>query len=160
MSGTAPVRAQRRKLVAELIRGGAVASQEELVERLAAAGHPVTQATVSRDLDELGAVKVRRGGGLAYALPDQLGARDWSTARLERVLGEWVEAADGAGPMVVLRTPPASAHIVALALDQAALPEVAGTIAGDDTLFVAVRDGALPEALLARLRRMAGLEGA
>ena len=156
----APSRAQRRKLLAELIRGGAVASQEELVERLGAAGFAVTQATVSRDLDDLGAVKLRRGGGMVYALPDQLGGRDWSASRLQRVLSEWVENAEGAGPLLVLRTPPASAHIVALALDQAALPEVAGTIAGDDTLFVAVRDGAAPESLLAQLRRLAGLEGA
>jgi transcriptional regulator of arginine metabolism len=155
-----PARARRQKLVAELIRGGGVTSQEELVERLAAAGLSVTQATVSRDLDELGAVKMRRGGGLAYALPDQLGGRDWSASRLQRVLGEWVEAAEAAGPLIVLRTPPASAHVVGLALDQAALPEIAGVIAGDDTLFIAVREGAAPAALLARLRALAGLEDA
>ena len=135
------VRIRRQKALAEIIRAEAVASQEDATDRLAAAGFNVTQATVSRDLVQLGAVKVKRGGMISYALPDQLADSDWAASRLERIFAEWVQSVEPAGSLLVLRTPPGSAHIVGLALDQAQLPEVAGTISGDDTLFVAVRDG-------------------
>ena len=133
---------RRRKLIAELIRSEALASQEEVSARLAAHGMQVNQATVSRDLDQLGAIKVKRGGVLSYALPDQLGDSDWAAARLQRILAEWVQSVEAAGNLVILRTPPGSAHLVGLAIDQAQLPEIAGTICGDDTLFLAVRDTA------------------
>jgi len=133
-------RARRQKIIADLIRNQPVASQEDVTARLAAKGYAVTQATVSRDLDQLGAVKVKRGGILSYALPDQLGDSDWAAARLQRILAEWVQSIEAAGTLIVLRTPPGSAHLVALAIDQARLPEIAGTIAGDDTLFLAARD--------------------
>jgi transcriptional regulator of arginine metabolism len=144
----------RRKALAELIRGEALASQVEATERLRAQGFDVTQATVSRDLDRLGAVKVRRGGAVAYALPDQLGDQDWAGARLGRIFAEWVESVEAAGNLLVLRTPPGSAHLVGLALDQAKLEEVAGTISGDDTLFVALRDGVVAEAMATRFREL------
>ena len=134
------MRARRQKLIAEFIRSHQVGSQEEVTARLAEHGFAVTQATVSRDLDQLGAIKVKRGGGSCYALPDQLGGHDWAADRLSRLVVEWVQSADMAGHLVVLRTPPGSAHLVAFAIDQARLPEVAGTVAGDDTIFVAVRD--------------------
>lgn len=133
-------RARRQKIIADLIRNQPVASQEDVTARLAAKGYAVTQATVSRDLDQLGAVKVKRGGILSYALPDQLGDSDWAAARLQRILAEWVQSVEAAGNLIVLRTPPGSAHLVALAIDQARLPEIVGTIAGDDTLFLAARD--------------------
>jgi transcriptional regulator of arginine metabolism len=133
-------RARRQKIIADLIRNQPVASQEDVTARLAAKGFAVTQATVSRDLDQLGAVKVKRGGVLSYALPDQLGDSDWAAARLQRIVAEWVQSVEAAGNLIVLRTPPGSAHLVALAIDQARLPEIAGTIAGDDTLFLAARD--------------------
>src|SRR3954463_602333 len=133
-------RAQRQKLIADLIRAEALGSQEEVSARLAAHGHAVNQATVSRDLDQLGAVKVKRGGGTSYAMPDQLGDNDWAARRLQRILFEWVQSVEAAGNLVILRTPPGSAHLVGLAIDQAQLPEIAGTICGDDTLFLAVRD--------------------
>jgi len=151
-------RTRRLRALAELIRGGGVASQEEATARLKAAGFAVTQATVSRDLEQLGAVKVKRGGALAYALPDQLGAADWSTERLQRILAEWVVAIEAAGPLLVLKTPPGSAHLVASAIDHAQLPEVAGTVSGDDTLFVALRDGVTVHAILKRFERMMGGE--
>ena len=149
-------RARRQKAIAELIRAEPLASQEEATARLGALGFTVTQATVSRDLDQLGAVKVKRGGALCYALPDQLGGADWSTSRLERIVAEWVVSVEPAGQMLVLKTPPASAHLVASAVDQAQMPEIAGTVAGDDTLFVALRDGVNPHAMLARFRAMTG----
>ena len=134
------LRANRQRAIAEMLREGPVRSQDEIAARLAGAGFAVTQATVSRDLEQIGAVKVKRGGALGYALPDQIGGSDWAAGRLQRIFAEWVHSVEPAGSIVVLKTPPGSAHLVALALDQAKLPEIAGTIAGDDTLFVAVGD--------------------
>ena len=151
-------RARRLRALADLVRLGQFVSQEEVTERLAALGFAVTQATVSRDLEQLGAVKVKRGGVLSYALPDQLGTADWSTSRLERILNEWVMGIEAAGQLIVIRTPPGSAHLVASAIDHARLPEIAGTVSGDDTMFVAVRDGVDLRHLLARFERMTGQE--
>ena len=153
-------RARRRHALAELLRGGTLASQEEATERLRALGFAVTQATVSRDLDQLGAVKVKRGGVLSYALPDQIGGADWSTRRLERILGEWVASIEAAGALLVLKTPPGSAHLVASAIDQARMPEIAGTVSGDDTLFVALRDGVDTGAMRDRFERLTGRQQA
>lgn len=157
MSDAPSMRARRRRLLAELIRAETIGSQDQLVERLGAAGLTAAQATVSRDLDELGAVKVRRGGVQAYALPDGLGVGDWSVERLKRVLREWLVSAEAAGTLVVVRTPPGSAHLLGVALDAAGRPEVAGSIAGDDTLFLAARDAAAAQAVAADLRDLAGL---
>jgi transcriptional regulator of arginine metabolism len=134
-------RIRRQKLIADLIRSRPVASQEEVTESLGQLGLIVTQATVSRDLDQLGAIKVKRGGVLSYALPDQMGASDWGLGRLDRILSEWVQSLEAAGNMIVARTPPGSAHLVAAAIDQAKLPEIAGTVSGDDTVLLIVRDG-------------------
>jgi transcriptional regulator of arginine metabolism len=149
-------RARRLRMLADLVRGGTLASQEEATERLRALGFAVTQATVSRDLDSLGAVKVKRGGTLCYALPDQIGGADWSAGRLERILREWALSIEAAGQLVVIRTPPGSAHLVASAIDYGGLAEVAGTVSGDDTLFLAVRDGVSIPALLERFEQMMG----
>ena len=149
-------RTRRLKTIADIVRTGAVASQEDVTAKLAASGFAVTQATVSRDLDQLGAVKVKRGGVLVYALPDQIGERDWSAGRLERILTEWVVSVEAAGNMLILRTPPGSAHIVGHALDQAALPEIAGTVSGDDTLFLVVRDGHKAGRVASKLGAMSG----
>ncbi len=153
-------RARRLKAIADLIRSGPVASQEEVTARLKALGLSVTQATVSRDLDHLGAVKVKRGGTMAYTLPDQLAANDWSASRLERIVREWVQSVESAGNLLILRTPPGSAHLVGAAIDQARLPEIAGTLSGDDTLFLAVRDGVVVDVLLTKFRALAGQQEA
>jgi transcriptional regulator of arginine metabolism len=147
-------RTRRQRAIAELVRAEPLGSQEEVTARLRSLGFPVTQATVSRDLDQMGAVKVKRGGVMSYALPDQIGDSDWAGARLNRILAEWVQSVEAAGNLLVLRTPPGSAHLVGLALDQAKLPEVAGTISGDDTLFVALRDGVTPAAMAARFQTL------
>jgi transcriptional regulator of arginine metabolism len=149
-------RTRRLRALSELVRAEPLASQEELTERLRASGHQATQATVSRDLVSLGAVKVKRDGVLRYVLPDQFAARDWATGQLERIVREWVQALERAGPMLVLRTPPGSAHLVASAIDQAQLAEIAGTVAGDDTIFLAVRDGFPVPALIRRFEAMMG----
>ena len=148
-------RIRRQKTISDLVRAEPLGSQEEVTARLAALGFAVTQATVSRDLEQLGAVKVKRGGQLSYALPDQLGDSDWAAARLARIFADWVLSVEAAGNLIVLRTPPGSAHLVGLALDQAKLDEVAGTISGDDTLFVALRDGVNPAAIASRFRQIA-----
>jgi transcriptional regulator of arginine metabolism len=147
-------RTRRQKAIADLIRAEPLGSQEEVTARLGAFGFSVTQATVSRDLDQMGAVKVKRGGALSYALPDQLGANDWAAARLKRIFAEWVLSVEPAGNLLVIKTPPGSAHLVGLALDQAQLDEVAGTICGDDTLFVAVNDGVETGIVANRFRKL------
>lgn len=131
---------QRQRLIADWLRGGGIGSQEELVARLGLAGISATQTTVSRDLDELGAVKQRDEGSIRYVLPDRID-RGQAGERLDRILGEWVVSIETAGALIVMRTPPGSANLVASAMDAAALPEIAGTIAGDDTIFVALHDG-------------------
>jgi transcriptional regulator of arginine metabolism len=153
----ADLRTRRQKAIAELIRGGGVGNQEEVTAKLAGLGYAVTQATVSRDLDQIGAVKVKRGGMMAYALPDQISGSDWAAARLEHILSEWVQSVEAAGNLIILKTPPGSAHLVGLALDQSALPEIAGTVSGDDTLFLAVRDGVTVDTIANRFRTLSGL---
>ena len=151
--GTA--RARRLRIISEIIGNTAVSSQEEVTERLAQMGLNVTQATVSRDLDYLGAVKVRQDGAVRYALPGDAPA-DPPPGRLERIFAEWVLSVEPAGNLLILKTPPGSAHIVGHALDQSQPDEIAGTLAGDDTLFVALRDGVNPHAMAERLRGMIG----
>jgi transcriptional regulator of arginine metabolism len=152
------IRTRRLRALADLIRSAALASQEEVTARLNTLGYAVTQATVSRDLEQLGAVKVKRGGLLSYALPEQIGTADWSAERLQRILREWVVSIEAAGQMLVIRTPPGSAHLVASAIDHAQLPEIAGTVSGDDTMFVAVRDGTNVHAVLKRFEQLMGQE--
>jgi transcriptional regulator of arginine metabolism len=131
--------------MAELIRSERLSSQEELAERLAGLGFSVTQATISRDLEQLQAIKVRRNGRLAYALPNQL--EQVPGPRLEAVFRDWVRSVQAAGNLVVVKTPPGSAHLVGVALDRANLPDVVGTICGDDTLFIALGTAAQAKAL-------------
>jgi len=148
---------QRQRLIADWLRGGRIGSQEELVARLGLAGISATQTTVSRDLDELGAIKQRDEGSIRYALPDRID-RSQAGERLDRILGEWVVSIETAGSLIVMRTPPGSANLVASAMDAANLPEIAGTIAGDDTIFVALCDGVTPGAgaQMLRARRAIG----
>jgi len=151
-------KSQRQRMIADWLRGERVGSQEEVVARLALAGVAATQATVSRDLDELGAVKVRRDGSIRYVIPGPADARH-AAAKLDRLLAEWVDAIVPAGNLLVLRTPPGSANLVANALDCAEVADIAGTIAGDDTIFVALADGVDAHAAAGRLRaRRSGTE--
>jgi len=140
---------QRQRTIAGLIRSGAVTSQEELAERLATLGFAVTQATISRDLDQLGAMKVRRDGQLGYVLPDRV--RDPPEPRLAAVFRDWVQSIETAASLVVIKTPPGSAHLVGVVLDRGELSEIVGTICGDDTLFIACRSNAEAEKLSAKL---------
>ncbi len=128
---------QRQHRITRLLAGQAVGNQAQLVELLAAEGVEATQATVSRDLLDLGVVKVRLpGGGSAYALPELPAQQVAPEDHLRRVLGEWVVEVAWSGNLVVLRTPPGSAHVVGSALDRSGLDGVLGTVAGDDTVLV------------------------
>ena len=144
--------AERQRAIVDMLREGSATTQDEVAGRLAESGFDVTQATVARDLEQIGAVKVKREGKLSYSLPEKLGDRNWPVDRLKRIFAEWVQAVETSGSMVVVRTPPGSAHLVALAVDQAKLPEIVGTIAGDDALFIAVRSSLPAEPLAQRLR--------
>ncbi len=149
---------QRQHIIERLLGDEAVSSQEQLVELLAARGVSATQATVSRDLDDLGAVKVRVGGGAGvYAVPVPAEERAMSDDHLRRVLSDWVIEVGRSANIVCLRTPPGSAHVVGSALDRAGLDGVLATVAGDDTLLVIAREGADSGALAERLRSHAGL---
>ncbi|WP_395622672.1 arginine repressor [Sphingomonas daechungensis] len=143
---------RRQKAIAELIREHALASQEEVASRLVSLGFEVTQATVSRDLEQLGALKVRRDGVTSYALPDRTGANGGSPSRLAAVLHDWVHTIDVAATIVVLKTPPGTGHLVGVALDESPFPEIVGTICGDDTIFAACRSAADALRLAATLR--------
>ena len=143
---------QRQRMIADWLRDHRVGSQEELVARLSLAGITATQATVSRDLLELGAVRLKRGGSIRYVMPDQV-ETGHAAEKLDRLLAEWVDAIIPAGNLLVLKTPPGSANLVANALDAAGLEEVAGTLAGDDTIFVAIADGTNPNAVATMLQR-------
>ena len=149
---------QRQHLIERLLGDEAVTSQDQLVELLAARGVSATQATVSRDLDDLGAVKVRVGGGAGvYAVPFPAEERSMSEEHLRRVFGDWVIDAGRSENLVCLRTPPGSAHVVGSALDRAGLTDVLATVAGDDTVLVVARQGSDAGALAGRLRTFAGL---
>ncbi|BCL16991.1 arginine repressor [Micromonospora sagamiensis] len=166
---TAPsTRAARHARIVELIRDTPVHSQTELADLLAADGVQVTQATLSRDLKELGAVTVRAGDGRGvYLIPEDghraLRDAEAAPARLVRLLRELLNGVDASGNITVLRTPPGAAHYLASALDRAGLPEVVGTIAGDDTILVVAREAvggaALGEKLSAWSRREENVEG-
>lgn len=151
-------KAQRQHRIARLLAEQAVSSQGHLVDLLAGEGMSATQATVSRDLEDLGAIKVRALGGEAvYAIPELPTEQRAPEDHLRRVFGDWVVEVAHSGNLVVLRTPPGSAHVVGSALDRSALPEVLGTVAGDDTLIVVVTEGSGGAAVAQRLRDLAGL---
>jgi transcriptional regulator of arginine metabolism len=128
----------RRQLIAALLDRRSVTSQPQLVDLLADQGVHVTQATVSRDLERLGAVRVRRGGHLVYALPVEDEPAEPLTRLREALL--LVRSMEPSGTLAVLKTAPANAMPVARAFDVADLPEVAGTVAGDDVVLVVARE--------------------
>jgi transcriptional regulator of arginine metabolism len=162
---SAPTKNARHQQVVDLLRRQPVRSQVELAALLAADGVAVTQATLSRDLVELGAVKVRSaGGGLVYAVPGEGGDRtplsglseEVLVARLARLCEELLVTAEASANLVVLRTPPGAAQFLASAIDHSVMPTVLGTIAGDDTVLVVTRDPHGGEDVAARFLTLAG----
>ena len=171
----------RQARIADILAREQVRSQEELADLLERyAGVHVTQATLSRDLDELGIVRLRSGGSLVYALPEEpggpgshpggpgsqsaarlagtaaaTGAESPYDARLARYLGELMTSAEASANLVVLRTPAGAAQFLASVIDHAALPSVLGTVAGDDTVLLIARDPAGGDALAADFLRLA-----
>jgi transcriptional regulator of arginine metabolism len=154
-----PGKTQRQHRISVLLEHHAVTTQEQLVELLAADGVEATQATVSRDLEELGAVKVRVAGGDAvYALPELPSKQVAPGAHLRRVLGDWVVEVASSGNLVVLRTPPGSAHVVGSALDRSGFHGIVGTVAGDDTVLVVASEDVGGREISARLSEIAGFD--
>ncbi len=167
MNGTArrpTTKNSRHRLIVELLAGHEVRSQPELLELLRGRGMQVTQATLSRDLVELDAVRVRaHSGALVYAVPGEGGDRrpaaPGETAasghRLGRLLAELLVSADASANLVVLRTPPGAAQFLASALDKVEYADVLGTIAGDDTVLLIGRDPSGGDELARRLLALA-----
>lgn len=141
-----PVTAKRRRRIRRLLTEESITSQAELVGLLEKDGFPVTQATVSRDLDALGAIKVRAAdGSVQYstaANPQELSEAE---VRLRRAVNDFVDEIVVSGNLVVVRTPPGAAHLVAGAIDTAQVDGVLGTVAGDDTLMVVAAEESVRE---------------
>lgn len=159
-AAAAPTRAARQARITALVATRAIRSQPELAALLAAEGIEVSNATLSRDLEELGAVKLRGadGGPGVYVVPEDgspVRGVSGGTDRLSRLLGELLVSTDSSGNIAVLRTPPGAAHYLASALDRASLPEVVGTIAGDDTIAVIAREPLTGADLAAKIESLA-----
>ena len=148
----------RQRRIVELLQTNRVTSQTMLVELLGDNGASATQATVSRDLEELGAVKVRLpGGDLVYAIPERPHEQVAPADQLRRVLGEWVAEVNSSANLVVVRTPPGSAHVVGSAIDRAGIDGVLGTVAGDDTILVVTASATGGNQVAKKLSELAGL---
>ncbi|RZV47548.1 MAG: arginine repressor [Acidimicrobiia bacterium] len=158
MTTTGLSKHQRQYRIAEYLQREAVTSQASIVDLLAADGIEATQATVSRDLDEMGAVKGRLPGGeVAYVVPAQPQDQVAPAEHLRRICREWVAAIDSSNNIVVVRTPPGSAHMVGSAIDRAGWTDVIGTVAGDDTVMVIAAQGVSGADVAEELRELAGL---
>ena len=156
--GTRLTKPQRQHRIQRLLEENAVSTQEQLVDLLSADGVVATQATVSRDLEDLGAMKVRvPGGETVYAVPAMPRDAVAPDAGARRVCSEWVVEVSHSHNIVVLRTPPGSAHVVGSALDRAGLPEVLGTVAGDDTLLLVAAESTTGQSVAHRISSLAGL---
>jgi transcriptional regulator of arginine metabolism len=153
----------RQRLIVELVSSRPVRSQGALAGLLAQSGLSVNQATLSRDLVELNAVKIRdRSGALVYAVPGEGGDRtplvtdtEAAGARLARLCGELLVSAEASANLVILRTPPGAAQFFASSIDHAEQPDLLGTIAGDDTVLVICRDPGGGDAVAQRFLDMA-----
>ncbi len=159
-----PTKAARQARIAAVLATASVRSQTELGRLLAAEGVEVAQATLSRDLEEIGAVKVRRpGNGTVYALnadeapgPVLRALTDANEGKVSRLAAELLISAEASANLVVLHTPPGAAALLASAVDRAGLDDVLGTVAGDDTVLLIARDPHGGARLATRLRAMAG----
>ena len=150
-------KAQRQLEIAKMIAKHTVTCQPQLVELLGRAGIHATQATVSRDLDDLGAIKVRTADGeTAYAIPEFEPERKAPGDHLRRVMTEWVADVSHSSNLVVLRTPPGCAHVVASAIDRSGFPGILGTVAGDDTLLCVATEKVGGAKLARQLRELSG----
>ena len=148
----------RQQALVELVRREPLSTQEDIRSKLERLGHPATQSTISRDLEELGLVRVRDPEGhFRYALPTEA-AGAGARARLKALFGEFVLRVESSGNLVVVSTPAGAANAVAEALDRAGLEGIAGTIAGDNTILIVAKEGTRGKALAKKLRELGGLE--
>ncbi len=149
-----PTISTRRRLLRRLITGQPIHSQQELVEMLEEAGHYVTQATVSRDLDAIGAVKVRTDdGGLRYEI-QQEATGPGDEREIARIIDEFSDSLAVSHNLLVIRTHPGAANVVAGALDRAGFAGLLGTVAGDDTVVVVASEAVGGEGLINELDRI------
>jgi transcriptional regulator of arginine metabolism len=150
---------QRQRALMELIRHEPLGSQEQIRKRLGELGFDATQSTISRDLEELGLVRVRDGGGhLRYAeLADGNGSNGHHVPPLDSLLREFALAVEVSGNIVLVKTPPGAANAVAQGLDQTSVDGLLGTVAGDDTILVVATSAQAGKSLAGTLREMAGL---
>jgi transcriptional regulator of arginine metabolism len=140
-------KSKRQQAILSLVGQERLGSQEEIRARLHALGLDATQSTISRDVEELGLARVHDPHGLRYVVPGQADAAP-PAAMLRHALNEFaLSFAHGAGDLLVVRTPPGAANALAEALDRAALPQIAGTIAGDNTILVVPRHGTTARAV-------------
>jgi transcriptional regulator of arginine metabolism len=145
----------RQQAIGDVVRRQRVRTQQELVAALRERGYRATQATVSRDITEMGLLKVDRDGVPTYALPDSEAAVELSgEQRLAGLLRDLPVELRASGSVLVVRALPGTAHAIAAALDRARWSDVAGTIAGDDTVFVACLDEAAAQRTQQRLSRL------
>ena len=144
------MKARRQSLILDVIQREPVRSQEQLRHRVRAAGFDVTQATLSRDIRELGLVKGGAEGAYQSAAPAPANGQS-ARPLLQRALAEYLTRVDRVQQMVLLRTGPGQAQLLGVAIDRAHLPEVVGTIAGDDTILVIAPDVRRARALVKRL---------
>jgi transcriptional regulator of arginine metabolism len=150
------MKARRQSVILDVVQREPVRSQEQLRRRVRAAGYDVTQATLSRDIRELGLVKGGASGAYQPAGTPVATNGDTARSQLQRALGEFLTRVDRVQQMVVLRTGPGQAQLLGVALDRARLPEVVGTIAGDDTILVSAPDVRRARALVRRLDESRG----
>lgn len=150
-----PATAGRRRLIRKMLAEGQITSQAQLVELLEEQGYPVTQATVSRDLDALSAIKIRDDrGSVHYSLTPNAEQLTDAEIRLSRAVNDFVEEISVSENLIVLHTPPGAAHLVAGAIDRAVVQGVLGTIAGDDTLMVVTAPDVGGDTIAARIEEM------
>lgn len=148
----------RQQQIRDLLGSRTIRTQHELAAALRERGFRATQATVSRDVAEMGLVKHSRTGGRAYVVPPRVGPPETTgDERLAMILRDLPVDIRPAGLIVVVKAVPGSAHAIAAALDRAGWPEVAGSIAGDDTVFIACSDRAAVGRIHRRLARLASL---
>ena len=153
-----PSKSERQARLLQIIRQKAIATQDELAQSLIEAGMEVTQATISRDIKELGIIKVTTASGEQKYLPMERSG-EVASGRLMKVFAEAVIQVDVAVNLVIIKTLPGMAQAAAAALDSMHLPELAGSIAGDDSIFVPARASSQAEQLVKLLNQLAWQTG-
>jgi len=149
-------KSERQEAILSLISSHSIASQEDLKQLMAERGWTVTQATLSRDLRDLGVMRAPGESGARYVLPEMVGDDD--KLSLDSVLPQWFSKIDGVGELLVLHTMPGGAQPIAEALDSEAWPEIIGTIGGENTVLIVCRSAAARATLTERITRLANTE--